>query len=203
MYQTYIKRGFDILLAVLGICLLALPMALIALMIKLDDGGPVFFTQRRVGRNKRLFDMYKFRTMKTSAPKDCPTHLLSDPKSHITRLGGFLRRSSLDELPQLFNILVGDMSVVGPRPALWNQQDLIDARDRAGACALRPGLTGWAQINGRDELPIARKVELDGEYARKISFGFDCRCFFGTFWAVVSARGVSEGKKSDSKEDRR
>jgi O-antigen biosynthesis protein WbqP len=114
-----------------------------------------------------------------------------------------LRRSSLDELPQLFNILVGDMSAVGPRPALWNQQDLIDARDRAGACALRPGLTGWAQINGRDELPIARKAELDGEYARKISFGFDCRCFFGTFWAVVSARGVSEGKKSDSKEDRR
>ena len=203
MYQTYIKRGFDILLAVLGICFFALPMALIALLIKLDDGGPVFFTQRRVGRNKRLFDMYKFRTMKTSAPKDCPTHLLSDPKSHITRLGGFLRRSSLDELPQLFNILVGDMSVVGPRPALWNQQDLIDERDRAGACALRPGLTGWAQINGRDELPIARKAELDGEYARKISFGFDCRCFFGTFWAVVSARGVSEGKKSDSKEDRR
>ena len=203
MYQTYIKRGFDIALAVLGICLLALPMALVALLIKLDDGGPVFFTQRRVGRNKSLFDMYKFRTMKTSAPKDCPTHLLSDPKSHITRLGGFLRRSSLDELPQLFNILVGDMSVVGPRPALWNQQDLIDARDRAGACALRPGLTGWAQINGRDELPIARKAELDGEYARKISFGFDCRCFFGTFWAVVSARGVSEGKKSDSKEDRR
>ena len=203
MYQTYIKRGFDILLAVLGICLFALPMALIALLIKLDDGGPVFFTQRRVGRNKSLFDMYKFRTMNTSAPKDCPTHLLSDPKSHITRLGGFLRRSSLDELPQLFNILVGDMSVVGPRPALWNQQDLIDARDRAGACALRPGLTGWAQINGRDELPIARKAELDGEYARKISFGFDCRCFFGTFWAVVSARGVSEGKKSDSKEDRR
>jgi O-antigen biosynthesis protein WbqP len=203
MYQTYIKRGFDILLAVLGICFFALPMALIALLIKLDDGGPVFFTQRRVGRNKRLFDMYKFRTMKTSAPKDCPTHLLSDPKSHITRLGGFLRRSSLDELPQLFNILVGHMSVVGPRPALWNQQDLIDARDRAGACALRPGLTGWAQINGRDELPIARKAELDGEYAHKISFGFDCRCFFGTFWAVVSARGVSEGKKSDSKEDRR
>ena len=203
MYQTYIKRGFDILLAVLGICFFALPMALIALLIKLDDGGPVFFTQRRVGRDKSLFDMYKFRTMKTSAPKDCPTHLLSDPKSHITRLGGFLRRSSLDELPQLFNILVGDMSVVGPRPALWNQQDLIDARDRAGACALRPGLTGWAQINGRDELPIARKAELDGEYARKISFGFDCRCFFGTFWAVVSARGVSEGQKSDSKEDRR
>lgn len=203
MYQTYIKRGFDILLAVLGICLFALPMALIALLIKLDDGGPVFFTQRRVGKDKSLFDMYKFRTMKTSAPKDCPTHLLSDPKSHITRLGGFLRRSSLDELPQLFNILVGHMSVVGPRPALWNQQDLIDARDRAGACALRPGLTGWAQINGRDELPIARKAELDGEYARKISFGFDCRCFFGTFWAVVSARGVSEGKKSDSKEDRR
>ena len=203
MYQTYIKRGFDILLAVLGICLFALPMALIAILIKLDDGGPIFFTQRRVGKNKSLFAMYKFRTMKTSAPKDCPTHLLSDPKSHITRLGGFLRRSSLDELPQLFNILVGDMSVVGPRPALWNQQDLIDARDRAGACALRPGLTGWAQINGRDELPIARKAELDGEYARKISFGFDCRCFFGTFWAVVSARGVSEGKKSDSKEDRR
>ncbi|MBR5902772.1 MAG: sugar transferase [Clostridia bacterium] len=202
MYQTYIKRGFDILLAVLGICFFALPMALIALLIKLDDGGPVFFTQRRVGRDKSLFDMYKFRTMKTSAPKDCPTHLLSDPRSHITRLGGFLRRSSLDELPQLFNILVGDMSVVGPRPALWNQQDLIDARDRAGANALRPGLTGWAQINGRDELPIARKAELDGEYARKISFGFDCRCFFGTFWAVVSARGVSEGKKSDSKEDR-
>ncbi len=203
MYQTYIKRGFDILLAVLGICLFALPMALIALLIKLDDGGPVFFTQRRVGKDKRLFDMYKFRTMKTSAPKDCPTHLLSDPKSHITRLGGFLRRSSLDELPQLFNILAGHMSVVGPRPALWNQEDLIDERDRVGACALRPGLTGWAQINGRDELPIARKAELDGEYARKISFGFDCRCFFGTFWAVVSARGVSEGKKSDSKEDRR
>ena len=202
MYQTYIKRGFDILLAVLGICLLALPMALIALLIKLDDGGPVFFTQRRVGKDKRLFDMYKFRTMKTSAPKDCPTHLLSDPKSHITRLGGFLRRSSLDELPQLFNILVGDMSVVGPRPALWNQQDLIDERDRVGANVLRPGLTGWAQINGRDELTQEQKAKLDGEYAQKISFGFDCRCFFGTFLAVVSARGVVEGKKSDSEEER-
>ncbi len=202
MYRTYIKRGFDIALALFGICFFALPMAVIALWIKLDDRGPIFFTQKRVGRDKSLFDMYKFRTMKTTSPKDCPTHLLSDPDRYITRAGRFLRRSSLDELPQLFNILAGHMSVVGPRPALWNQDDLIAERDKYGANALRPGLTGWAQINGRDELTQAQKAAFDGEYAQKISFGFDCRCFFGTFLAVVSARGVSEGKKTDSKEER-
>lgn len=198
MYQTYIKRGFDIVLAVFGICFFALPMAVIALVIKLDDPGTVLFRQQRVGKGKRLFTMYKFRTMKTAAPKDCPTHLLRDPGAYITRVGRFLRRSSLDELPQLFNILLGHMSFVGPRPALWNQQDLIAKRDSFGANALRPGLTGWAQINGRDELPIEQKAALDGEYAAKIGFLFDCRCFFGTFLAVVSARGVHEG--SDKKD---
>ncbi|MBR4303697.1 MAG: sugar transferase [Clostridia bacterium] len=193
MYQTYIKRGFDIVLAVFGICFFALPMAVIALVIKLDDPGTVLFRQQRVGKGKRLFTMYKFRTMKTAAPKDCPTHLLRDPGAYITGVGRFLRRSSLDELPQLFNILLGHMSFVGPRPALWNQQDLIAKRDSFGANALRPGLTGWAQINGRDELPIEQKAALDGEYAAKIGFLFDCRCFFGTFLAVVSARGVHEG----------
>ncbi|MBR4956016.1 MAG: sugar transferase [Clostridia bacterium] len=198
MYQTYIKRGFDIVLAVFGICFFALPMAVIALVIKLDDPGTVLFRQQRVGKGKRLFTMYKFRTMKTAAPKDCPTHLLRDPGAYITGVGRFLRRSSLDELPQLFNILLGHMSFVGPRPALWNQQDLIAKRDSFGANALRPGLTGWAQINGRDELPIEQKAALDGEYAAKIGFLFDCRCFFGTFLAVVSARGVHEG--SDKKD---
>lgn len=193
MYKAYIKRGLDIVLAFFGICFFALPMAFIALVIKLDDRGPVLFSQQRVGKNKQLFNMYKFRTMKTAAPKDCPTHLLRDPQMYITKVGRFLRRSSLDELPQLFNILLGHMSVVGPRPALWNQQDLIAERDRFGANALHPGLTGWAQINGRDELPVEQKAALDGEYAEKIGFLFDCRCFFGTFLAVVSARGVREG----------
>ena len=203
MYKAYIKRVADISLSVLGIVFLALPMAVIALLIKITDPGPVMFRQQRVGRDKKLFEMYKFRSMRMSTPKDCPTHLLYNPGQYITPIGKILRKTSLDELPQLFNILAGHMSVVGPRPALWNQQDLIALRDKWGANGLRPGLTGWAQINGRDELPVEQKAALDGEYALALDAGFskglimDIRCFFGTFLAVVTARGIHEGSRGN------
>ena len=203
MYKAYIKRVADIVLSVLGIAFLALPMAVIALLIKITDPGPVLFRQQRVGRGKKLFEMYKFRSMSMSTPKDCPTHLLYNPGQYITPIGKILRKTSLDELPQLFNILAGHMSVVGPRPALWNQQDLIALRDKSGANGLRPGLTGWAQINGRDELPLEQKAALDGEYALALDGGFskglimDIRCFFGTFLAVVTARGIHEGSRGN------
>ncbi len=193
MYPLLIKRPFDFLMSLLGIIVLALPMLLIALCIKIDSPGPVLFRQKRVGRHKKHFHILKFRTMRIDTPHDAPTHELSDPRKWITRTGAFLRKTSLDELPQLFNIFVGQMSVVGPRPALWNQYDLIEARDRYGANALRPGLTGWAQINGRDELEIPEKARLDGEYAKKIGFFFDCKCFFGTFLSVLRRDGVVEG----------
>ena len=169
---------------------------LIALIIKLESKGPVFFRQTRIGKDKTTFRIFKFRTMLTETPKDMPTHLLNDPSRYITRFGAFLRRSSLDEIPQCFNILLGHMSVVGPRPALWNQDDLIAAREAVGANAIRPGLTGWAQINGRDELPIERKAELDGEYVRQLSFALDVRIFFATFIKTLRAEGIREGKHS-------
>ena len=200
MYIRFFKRTGDIILSLAGIIVLALPMLIIAIAIKLDSKGPVLFKQKRVGIGKSHFMIWKFRTMRTDTPKDAPTHLLSGAQSYITKVGGFLRKYSLDELPQLFNILSGKMSVIGPRPALWNQFDLIEERDKYGANDLRPGLTGWAQINGRDELPIPVKASLDGEYARRISFAFDCKCFFGTIKAVLAHDGVVEGKQEEQKD---
>lgn len=193
MYKLFVKRLLDIIL-VLAALIVALPvMLLAAVAIVIEDPGPVFFTQKRVGKGKRHFKILKFRSMKVSTPKDTPTHLLENPEQYITRVGAFLRKTSLDELPQLFNILVGAMSFVGPRPALWNQYDLLEERDKYGANDVVPGLTGWAQINGRDELEIPVKAAFDGEYVKKLSFAFDCRCFFGTFLTVFRGDGVVEG----------
>ena len=193
MYQKYGKRLIDILLSGCGIVVLAPVYLLIAAAIKVDDPGPVFFRQKRVGIHKSHFQILKFRTMKMETPKDTPTHLLENPEQYITRVGRFLRKASLDELPQIFQIFTGEMSIIGPRPALWNQFDLIEERDKYGANDVRPGLTGWAQINGRDELPIDVKARLDGEYVKNISFLFDCRCFFGTVVSVLRHDGVVEG----------
>ena len=193
LYGRYIKRGLDILLSG-GAALLLSPLFLaLAAAIVIDDPGSVFFRQKRVGRGKTYFEILKFRTMRADTPKDVPTHLMQNPEQYITRVGRFLRRTSLDELPQIWQILTGKMSVIGPRPALWNQYDLIAERDKYGANDLRPGLTGWAQINGRDELPIPVKARYDGEYAARMSFGFDCRCFFGTIVGVIRQDGVVEG----------
>lgn len=193
MYERFFKRILDILLSLAGLVVLGIPMAIIALCVKRGSPGPVFFRQKRFGVNKSFFNILKFRTMRTDTPRDVPTHLLSDPTKWITRTGAFLRKTSLDELPQLFNILAGQMSVIGPRPALWNQEDLIAERDKYGANAVKPGLTGWAQINGRDELPIDVKARLDGEYVARMDFGFDCKCFFGTVVSVLKHDGVVEG----------
>ena len=193
MYQKYAKRLIDLLLSACAIVVLSPVYLLICLAIVADDPGPVFFRQKRVGIHKTHFWILKFRTMKVSTPKDVPTHLLENPEQYITRVGKFLRRTSLDELPQIFQIFTGKMAIIGPRPALWNQFDLIAERDKYGANDVRPGLTGWAQIHGRDELPIDVKARLDGEYAEKLSFIFDCRCFFGTILAVLKHDGVVEG----------
>ena len=193
MYRRFGKRLLDIVLSAVGIVLLLPVYLLIAIAIKLDDPGPVFFRQKRVGIHKTHFEILKFRTMKCRTPRDVPTHLLENPEQYITRVGKVLRRTSLDELPQIFQIFTGKMSIIGPRPALWNQFDLIAERDKYGANDLRPGLTGWAQINGRDELPIDVKARFDGEYVEKISFLFDCRCFFGTILSVLRSDGVVEG----------
>ena len=193
MYQKFGKRLLDIVLSALGIVVLLPVYILIAVAIELDAPGPVFFRQKRVGIHKTHFRIMKFRTMKVNTPKDTPTHLLANPEQYITRVGRVLRKTSLDELPQIFQIFTGKMSVIGPRPALWNQFDLIAQRDRYDANDVRPGLTGWAQINGRDELPIDVKARLDGEYVKNLSFGFDCRCFFGTIVSVLRSDGVVEG----------
>ena len=193
MYQKFGKRFLDILLSACGILVLSPVYLLVALAIKIDDPGPVFFRQKRVGLHKSHFQILKFRTMKMETPKDVPTHLLDNPQQYITRVGRILRKTSLDELPQIFQIFTGDMSIIGPRPALWNQYDLIAERDKYGANDVRPGLTGWAQINGRDELPIDVKARLDGEYVEKLSFVFDCKCFFGTIISVLKSDGVVEG----------
>lgn len=193
MYKRYFKRGIDILLSLAGLVLASWLFLLIALAIELDDPGPVFFSQKRVGRHKTYFQLYKFRSMKRSTPHDTPTHLLEHPEHYITRVGRFLRKTSLDEIPQLWNILRGDMSVIGPRPALWNQEDLLAERDSYGANDVRPGLSGWAQICGRDELEVAEKARLDGEYVQRLSFPFDCRCFFGTAVSALRGDGVVEG----------
>ncbi len=193
MYQKFGKRFLDILLSACGIVVLSPVYLLVALAILADDPGPVFFRQKRVGLHKTHFQIMKFRTMKMETPHDTPTHLLANPEQYITRVGRILRKTSLDELPQIFQIFTGEMSVIGPRPALWNQFDLIAERDKYGANDVRPGLTGWAQINGRDELPIDVKARLDGEYVEKLSFVFDCKCFFGTVLSVLRSDGVVEG----------
>lgn len=194
MYQS-IKRGLDFLLAVI-LCLLLSPLFLIlVLAIKGSSKGPVFFKQKRIGLHKSHFMILKFRTMRSDTPKDVPTHLLENPESYITKIGSFMRKTSLDELPQLFNIIKGDMSFVGPRPALWNQFDLIAERDKYGANDVMPGLTGWAQINGRDELEIPVKAGYDGEYVKRQSFLFDCRCMVGTLTHLIKPNGYQEGRK--------
>lgn len=193
MYQKWIKRWMDLLLSLMGLILLSPFFLVIVVAIKTDSKGPVLFRQKRVGIHKTHFYILKFRTMYTDTPKDMPTHMLTNPDRYITRIGKLLRKMSLDELPQIINILKGDMSIIGPRPALWNQYDLIEARDKYGANDVMPGLTGWAQINGRDELEISAKAQLDGEYVRKISFLFDVRCFWGTITSVLRSDGVVEG----------
>lgn len=193
MYRNFLKRAIDIVLSFLGLIILSPVFLILALLIVIDDPGHVFFSQKRVGKNKTFFKLHKFRSMKMSTPHDTPTHLLENPEQYITRMGKFLRKSSLDELPQIWDIFVGNMSIIGPRPALWNQDDLVAERDKYGANDVRPGLTGWAQINGRDELEIPVKAKLDGEYVEKISFGFDCKCFFGTIFSVLKHDGVVEG----------
>ena len=200
---VHVKRILDFLLSLLAIVVLSPVLLVISVVIRVTSPGPVLFRQKRVGQGKRHFMIYKFRTMRTDAPKDQPTHLLQDPNAYITPVGRFLRRSSLDELPQLMNILKGEMAVVGPRPALWNQFDLIAERDRYGANDVRPGLTGWAQINGRDELPIEVKARLDGEYVKRMSFGFDLRCILGTVLSVLRREGVREGAEQPRKEEKR
>ncbi len=193
MYARFFKRLIDVLLSFLALILLSWLFLILVIAIKIDDPGPAFFTHKRVGKNKSFFKLHKFRSMKMSTPHDVPTHLLDNPEQYITRVGKFLRKSSLDELPQIWDIFVGKMSIVGPRPALWNQDDLIAERDKYGANDVMPGLTGWAQINGRDELEIPEKAKLDGEYAQNLSFVFDLRCFFGTFASVLTSRGYAEG----------
>lgn len=201
MYQHFFKRMIDIVLSGIAIITLAPVWLILFIAIFADDPGPVFFTQKRVGIHKKYFKILKFRTMKVDTPHDMPTHMLENPDQWITRIGGILRKTSLDELPQIFNIFVGQMSIIGPRPALWNQDDLIAERDKYGANDIKPGLTGWAQINGRDELTITEKARLDGEYAEKMSFGFDCKCFFGTIGAVLHHEGVIEGGTGAMKPD--
>jgi O-antigen biosynthesis protein WbqP len=188
-----IKRLIDIVLSLIGLIVLSPIYLILIIGIKIDSRGPVLFKQKRIGINKTHFNILKFRTMRIDTPKDTPTHLLKNPEQYITKMGKFLRKTSLDELPQIWNIFVGQMSIIGPRPALWNQYDLIAERDKYGANDVPPGLTGWAQINGRDELPIEVKAKLDGKYVEKISFWMDVKCFFGTIVSVVKSDGVVEG----------
>jgi O-antigen biosynthesis protein WbqP len=197
-----IKRILDFVLALLAVILLSWLFLILCIAIKIDDPGPILFKQKRVGIHKKFFSILKFRTMKTSTPKDIPTHMLENPDQYITRVGKFLRKSSLDELPQIFNILAGQMSIVGPRPALWNQDDLVAERDKYGANDVPPGLTGWAQINGRDELEIPVKAKLDGYYVEHFGFAMDLRCFFGTIKAVLSHDGIVEGGTGEMKKQK-
>lgn len=190
-----IKRGGDLIFSCISMFILAPLFLVLVVAVKLDSPGPVLFRQKRVGIHKKHFYIYKFRTMPQDAPSEVPKHLQTEAEQQFTPLGRFLRRTSLDELPQIFNIIRGDMAVVGPRPALWNQEDLIEERDKYGANDVRPGLTGWAQINGRDELDIFQKAKLDGEYVKKMGLIMDLRCFFGTFLKVLRAEGVREGSR--------
>lgn len=187
------KRLIDLFLSLFGAIILAPILLILVIAIKVETPGPIFFRQKRVGINKTHFNILKFRTMRIDTPKDTPTHLLNNPDQYITKVGKFLRKTSLDELPQIFNIIKGEMAIIGPRPALWNQYDLIEERDKYNANDVLPGLTGWAQINGRDELPIPIKASLDGEYIKKMSYSFDAKCFIGTLLSVVKSDGVVEG----------
>lgn len=197
MYRYGIKRLIDFLLSTIAIIILIPIWIILAIAIRVDDPGPVFFRQKRIAKDKngekQFFQIYKYRSMKMCTPHDIPTHLLENPEQYITKIGWFLRKTSLDELPQIFNIWKGEMSIIGPRPALWNQDDLYDERAKYGANAVTPGLTGWAQINGRDELEINVKAKLDGEYVKKLSFLFDCKCFLETIFSVLKRDGVVEG----------
>ena len=193
MYKHIIKRILDVILSLSALLVLAVPMLIFMLIIKLEDKGSAFFKQKRIGKHKKFFMMYKFRSMKMNTPHDTPTHLLTNPEQYILKCGRWMRKYSIDELPQIFNILRGDMSIVGPRPALWNQDDLIRERDKYGANDIRPGLTGWAQINGRDELEITEKAKYDGEYVERESFMFDCMCIIRTVTNVFTHEGVLEG----------
>lgn len=199
MYMK-VKRLIDIILSLIGLIVLSPIFLILIIAIKMDSRGPVLFKQKRVGINKTHFNILKFRTMRIDTPKDTPTHLLGNPEQYITKMGKFLRKTSLDELPQIWNIFVGQMSIIGPRPALWNQYDLIAERDKYGANDVPPGLTGWAQINGRDELPIEIKAKLDGEYVERISLWMDVKCLFGTIVSVVKSDGVVEGGTGVKKE---
>ena len=190
-----IKRITDFILSLIGLVVLSPIVLIVMVAIKIDSPGPILFKQKRVGIHKTHFDILKFRTMKFDTPKDVPTHMLENPEQYITKVGNFLRKTSLDELPQLINILKGDMSIVGPRPALWNQDDLLTEREKYGANDVVPGLTGWAQINGRDELDIPVKAKLDGDYVQQLGLTMDLKCFFGTIRVLLKSEGVSEGKK--------
>ncbi|MCQ2519099.1 MAG: sugar transferase [Lachnospiraceae bacterium] len=197
-----IKDILDRMLALIGLIVLSPIFLILVLAVKIDSRGPVFFSQKRIGINKSYFKLLKFRSMRIDTPKDTPTHLLANPEQYITKVGRFLRKSSLDELPQIINILKGDMAIVGPRPALWNQDDLIAERDKYGANNIKPGLTGWAQINGRDELEIPVKAAFDGEYVKKMGPLMDIRCIFGTFISVFRGDGVVEGGTGALKESK-
>lgn len=195
MYTKYLKRIIDFMLALIGIIILLVVMLIIMLLIKLDSKGPVLFKQKRVGKNKKYFYIYKFRTMRVESPNEMPTHLLENPDLFITKIGRILRKTSLDEIPQIINILKGEMSLIGPRPALWNQYDLIKERDKYSVNTILPGLTGLAQINGRDELSIEEKAHIDGKYVNEMSFFLDIKIFFLTFLSIIKLDGVKEGKK--------
>jgi len=197
LYKKFVKRLIDIILSGLGLMLLFIPMLVVSLIIFIDEPGSPFFIQERVGNHKKTFKIYKFRTMKLNTPRNIPTHLMENPEKYYLKCGRFLRRASIDELPQLLNIFIGNMSIVGPRPCLLNQTDLIIERDKYGANDVVPGLTGWAQINGRDELDIPVKARFDGEYVEKISFLFDCKCFFKTFSKVLKAEDIVDGKEDE------
>lgn len=202
MYRKRVKRYLDFIMALIGLAMLSPMMMLISLAIKMDSKGPVLFRQKRIGLHKKPFYILKFRTMRTDTPQDQPTHMLSEPERYITRVGGILRKTSLDELPQIVNILKGEMAVVGPRPALWNQYDLIEERDKYGVNELLPGLTGWAQVNGRDELEIKEKARLDGEYVEKMGLMFDIHCILKTIVSVLQHDGVVEGGGNQRQEKR-
>lgn len=199
MYLKFFKRFIDIVLSGIGLVVLIVPMLIVAAVIRCEDPGPVIFKQKRVGLHKKYFYLYKFRSMRMDTPHDMPTHLLSNPEQYILKSGRFIRKTSIDELPQLWNIFKGDMTIIGPRPALWNQEDLIAERDKYGANDVKPGLTGWAQINGRDELEIPVKARLDGEYVQKMGFAMDMKCFFGTIRSVLKSDGVVEGGTGEMK----
>lgn len=193
MYKKYVKRIIDLIFSTVGIVILLIPMMIVSLIITIEDPGPPIFTQKRIGKNKKLFKIYKFRSMKMNTPHDVATHLLENPEQYLLKSGKIFRKLSIDEIPQIFNIFLGQMSIVGPRPALWNQYDLCEERDKYGANDAKPGLTGWAQVNGRDELLIPDKAKLDGEYVRNISFKMDSKCFMMTIGNVINGKGVVEG----------